>query len=276
MKPVSVSGPLTLDEVWRNAAKSDRTSQVEVLLGAMVARQGELTALVASRAEKPTARDGLVRSQAGREGGAVRRGLTAHQVEQPRGDRPSGRQVWSRVAVAAGGRGLVRIPGLNHSRRRECWLGNGLTTLAGSARGLGHWARTVPRVRVDRHLGRDMPRAALTRSGAVGEWPYAVGEFGYVVKGRCTETRQQVKPRSPAASTYIRTARQELLGRPATPGESLLRHVWVVTTASGRRIGLLFERRPPGGLVERTLHSIEEAQALITVGPALDIVNACA
>ena len=59
MKPVSVSVPLTLAEAWRDRAKNDRTSQVDVLLDAIVAHQGELTEMVAARAEKPTVSDGL-------------------------------------------------------------------------------------------------------------------------------------------------------------------------------------------------------------------------
>lgn len=59
MKPVSVSVPLTLAETWRDRAKRDRTSQVDVLLDALVAHQEELTDLVAARTEKPTVSDGL-------------------------------------------------------------------------------------------------------------------------------------------------------------------------------------------------------------------------
>jgi hypothetical protein len=59
MKPVSVSVPLTVAEAWRDRAKRDRTSQVDVLLDAVVAHQGELTDLVAARTEKPTVSDGL-------------------------------------------------------------------------------------------------------------------------------------------------------------------------------------------------------------------------
>lgn len=59
MKAVSVSVPLTLAEAWRDRAKKDRTSQVAVLLDAIVAHQGALADLVAARAEKPTVSDGL-------------------------------------------------------------------------------------------------------------------------------------------------------------------------------------------------------------------------
>ncbi|NYI47915.1 hypothetical protein BJ993_005061 [Nocardioides aromaticivorans] len=59
MKPVSVSVPLTMAEAWRDRAKRDRTSQVDVLLDALVAHQDELTDLVAARSEKPTVSDGL-------------------------------------------------------------------------------------------------------------------------------------------------------------------------------------------------------------------------
>ena len=59
MKAVSVSVPLTVAEAWRDTAKRDRTSQVDVLLDALVARQDELTGLVAARAEQPTVSDGL-------------------------------------------------------------------------------------------------------------------------------------------------------------------------------------------------------------------------
>jgi hypothetical protein len=59
MKPVSVSVPLTMAEAWRDRAKRDRTSQVDVLLDAVVAHQAELTDLVAARGEKPTVSDGL-------------------------------------------------------------------------------------------------------------------------------------------------------------------------------------------------------------------------
>lgn len=59
MKPVSVSVPLTMAEAWRDRAKRDRTSQVDVLLDALVAHQDELTNLVAARSEKPTVSDGL-------------------------------------------------------------------------------------------------------------------------------------------------------------------------------------------------------------------------
>ena len=59
MKAVSVSVPLTVAEAWRDSAKRDRTSQVDVLLDALVARQDELTDLVAARTEQPTVSDGL-------------------------------------------------------------------------------------------------------------------------------------------------------------------------------------------------------------------------
>lgn len=59
MRPVSVSVPLTMAEAWRDRAKRDRTSQVDVLLDALVAHQDELTDLVAARTEKPTVSDGL-------------------------------------------------------------------------------------------------------------------------------------------------------------------------------------------------------------------------
>ena len=59
MRPVSVSVPLTMAEAWRDRAKRDRTSQVDVLLDALVAHQGELTDLGAARSEKPTVSDGL-------------------------------------------------------------------------------------------------------------------------------------------------------------------------------------------------------------------------
>lgn len=59
MKPVSVSVPLTLAEAWRDRAKKDRTSQVDVLLDAIVAHQDELDALVAAAGQKPTVNDGL-------------------------------------------------------------------------------------------------------------------------------------------------------------------------------------------------------------------------
>lgn len=59
MRPVSVSVPLTMAEAWRDRAKRDRTSQVDVLLDALVAHQGKLTDLVAARSEKPTVSDGL-------------------------------------------------------------------------------------------------------------------------------------------------------------------------------------------------------------------------
>jgi len=59
MKAVSVSVPLTVAEAWRDSAKRERTSQVDVLLDALVARQDELTDLVAARTEQPMVSDGL-------------------------------------------------------------------------------------------------------------------------------------------------------------------------------------------------------------------------
>jgi hypothetical protein len=59
MRPVSVSVPLTMAEAWRDRANRDRTSQVAVLLDALVAHQDGLTNLVAARSEKPTVSDGL-------------------------------------------------------------------------------------------------------------------------------------------------------------------------------------------------------------------------
>lgn len=59
MRPVSVSVPLTMAEAWRDRAKRDRTSQVDVLLDALVAHQDKLADLVAARSEKPTVSDGL-------------------------------------------------------------------------------------------------------------------------------------------------------------------------------------------------------------------------
>lgn len=59
MRPVSVSVPLTMAEAWRDRAKRDRTSQVDVLLDALVAHQDGLADLVAARSEKPTVSDGL-------------------------------------------------------------------------------------------------------------------------------------------------------------------------------------------------------------------------
>ena len=59
MKPVSVSVPLTLAEAWRDRAKKDRTSQVDVLLDAIVAHQDQLDDLVAAAGQKPTVNDGL-------------------------------------------------------------------------------------------------------------------------------------------------------------------------------------------------------------------------
>ncbi len=59
MRPVSVSVPLTMAEAWRDRAKRDRTSQVDVLLDGLVAHQDELADLVAARSERPTVSDGL-------------------------------------------------------------------------------------------------------------------------------------------------------------------------------------------------------------------------
>lgn len=59
MKSVSVSVPFTLAEAWRDRAKTDRTSQVDVLLDAIVANQSTLSAVVAAAAERPTISDGL-------------------------------------------------------------------------------------------------------------------------------------------------------------------------------------------------------------------------
>ena len=59
MKSVSVSVPFTLAEAWRDRAKTDRTSQVDVLLDAIVANQSTLSAVVAAAAERPTVSDGL-------------------------------------------------------------------------------------------------------------------------------------------------------------------------------------------------------------------------
>lgn len=59
MKPVSVSVPRTLADAWSDRAKKDRASQVDVLLDAIVAHQGELDELLAASTEKPTVSDGL-------------------------------------------------------------------------------------------------------------------------------------------------------------------------------------------------------------------------
>ena len=48
-----------LAEAWRERAKTDRTSQVDVLLDAIVANQSTLSAVVAAAAERPTVSDGL-------------------------------------------------------------------------------------------------------------------------------------------------------------------------------------------------------------------------
>ncbi|MEP9385558.1 hypothetical protein [Nocardioides sp. KR10-350] len=56
---MSASVPLTLAEAWRDRARRDRTSQVDVLLDALVAHQDDLGELVAARGEKPTVSDGL-------------------------------------------------------------------------------------------------------------------------------------------------------------------------------------------------------------------------
>jgi hypothetical protein len=68
MRPVSVSVPLTMAEAWRDRAKRDRTSQVDVLFDALVAHQDKLTDLVAARSEKPTVSDGLFDRTAGAKG----------------------------------------------------------------------------------------------------------------------------------------------------------------------------------------------------------------
>lgn len=65
MRPVSVSVPLTLAEAWRDRAKRDRTSQVDVLLDAIVAHQGDLDELVVVSSTKPTVNDGLFDRGAG-------------------------------------------------------------------------------------------------------------------------------------------------------------------------------------------------------------------
>ncbi|WP_242667568.1 hypothetical protein [Nocardioides sp. PD653] len=59
MKSVSVSVPFTLAEAWRDRAKNDRTSQVEVLFDAIVANQSALSSVVAAASERPTVSDGL-------------------------------------------------------------------------------------------------------------------------------------------------------------------------------------------------------------------------
>lgn len=59
MKAVSVSVPFTLAEAWRDRAKNDRTSQVDVLLDAIVTHKDQLSALVAAASERPTVSDGL-------------------------------------------------------------------------------------------------------------------------------------------------------------------------------------------------------------------------
>lgn len=68
MKPVSVSVPVTLAESWRDRARKDRTSQVDVLLDALVAHQSELDELVAASSEKQTVSDGLFDRGAGTKG----------------------------------------------------------------------------------------------------------------------------------------------------------------------------------------------------------------
>jgi len=68
MKPVSVSVPLTLAEAWRDRAKRDRTSQVDVLFDAIVAHQDDLDELVAASSQKPTVNDGLFVRGAGSKG----------------------------------------------------------------------------------------------------------------------------------------------------------------------------------------------------------------
>lgn len=59
MKSVSVSVPFTVAEAWRDRAKNDRTSQVDVLLDAIVANQSKLSDVVAAASERPTISDGL-------------------------------------------------------------------------------------------------------------------------------------------------------------------------------------------------------------------------
>ena len=71
MKPVSVSVPLTLAEAWRDRAKRDRTSQVDVLLDAIVTHQGDLDELVASSSQKPTVNDGLFDRGVGSKGSGL-------------------------------------------------------------------------------------------------------------------------------------------------------------------------------------------------------------
>lgn len=68
MKPVSVSVPLTVAEAWRDRAKKDRTSQVDVLLDAIVAHQGDLDELLDASSQKPTVSDGLFERGAGAKG----------------------------------------------------------------------------------------------------------------------------------------------------------------------------------------------------------------
>ena len=59
MKSVSVSVPFTVAEAWRDRAKNDRTSQVDVLLDAIVANRNRLSEVVAAASERPTVSDGL-------------------------------------------------------------------------------------------------------------------------------------------------------------------------------------------------------------------------
>lgn len=60
VKPVSVSVPVSLAEAWRERATRDRTSQVDVLLDAIVAHRDELGELMkAASSAKPTVSDGL-------------------------------------------------------------------------------------------------------------------------------------------------------------------------------------------------------------------------
>lgn len=59
VKAVSVSVPLPLAEAWRDRAKRDGVSQVDVLLDAFVAHRDELDRLVAETLHKPTVSDGL-------------------------------------------------------------------------------------------------------------------------------------------------------------------------------------------------------------------------
>lgn len=69
VKPVSVSVPVSLAEAWRERATRDRTSQVDVLLDAIVAHRDELGDLMkAASSAKPTVSDGLFDRGASRTG----------------------------------------------------------------------------------------------------------------------------------------------------------------------------------------------------------------